>query len=229
MPEILFHYERVNPTSWAYLSSLLMLALCFKFNRVFSMRNVDLFLLILLAPGLLLVQWAWENKTIADNALQIEYFGFLWLLTVELLLLGRMLFDNTMVRRPLLDPNLNAAGLLFMGSSLLFFLMANVVTGDPKTEDMLPARQTEEVRIEETSGEVQDSFADRWPRVFSAVSDAADFDPDPDRRDAADRTSHDAGTRSPGTDYSGSDCSRDGDPFARVDRVGDGADRIPAF
>ena len=25
MPEILFHYERVNPSSWAYLSSLLML------------------------------------------------------------------------------------------------------------------------------------------------------------------------------------------------------------
>jgi hypothetical protein len=52
MPEILFHYERVSPTSWAYLSSLLMLALYFKFNRVWSVRNLDLLLLVLpLEPG----------------------------------------------------------------------------------------------------------------------------------------------------------------------------------
>ena len=166
MPEILFHYERVNPTSWAYLSSLLMLALYFKFNRVLSMRNLDLFLLILLAPGLLLVQWSWENKGVAENALQIEYLGFLWLLAVELLLLSRLLVDSAMVRRPLLEPNMNAAGLLFMGSSLLFFLMANVVTGEPNMEDLLPARQAEEVRIDETTGEEQDSFATDGPGFF---------------------------------------------------------------
>ncbi|QEG33271.1 hypothetical protein [Bythopirellula goksoeyrii] len=166
MPEILFHYERVNPTSWAYLSSLLMLALYFKFNRVFSVRNFDLFLLILFAPGLLLVQWSWENAGVAENALQIEYLGFLWLLTVELLWLTRLLMDTWMVRRPLLEPNLNAAGLLFMGSSLLFFLMANVVTGEPNMEDLLPARQAEEVRIEETIGDEQDSFATDGPGFF---------------------------------------------------------------
>ncbi len=166
MPEILFHYERVNPTSWAYLSSLLMLALYFKFNRVFSVRNLDLFLLILLAPGLLLVQWAWENTGVAENAVHIEHLGFLWLLAVELLLLTRLLMDTMMVRRPLLEPNLNAAGLLFMGSSLLFFLMANVVTGEPNMEDLLPARQAEEVRIEETIGEEQDSFATDGPGFF---------------------------------------------------------------
>ena len=62
MSDILFQYEKVNPTSWAYLSSLLMLALFFKFNRVLSVRNLDLFLLILLAPGLLLVQYSVENE-----------------------------------------------------------------------------------------------------------------------------------------------------------------------
>jgi hypothetical protein len=161
MPDILFHYERVNPTSWAYLSSLLMLALYFKFNRVLSVRNVDLFLLILLAPGLLLVQWSWENRE-AENALRIEHLGFLWLLTTELILLARLLFDNAMARRPLLDPNLNAAGLLFMGSSLLFFLMANVVTGDPRAEDLLPGRTTAEVRGED----VENSFATDGPGFF---------------------------------------------------------------
>ena len=73
MPEILFHYERVNPTSWAYLSSLLMLALYFKFNRIWSVRNVDLFLLITFAPGLLLVQWAWENTALAQRSAEIEW------------------------------------------------------------------------------------------------------------------------------------------------------------
>ncbi len=165
MPDILFHYERVNPTSWAYLSSLLMLALYFKFNRVLSVRNVDLFLLILLAPGLLLVQWSWENKG-ADNALAIQHLGFLWLLATELILLFRLLVDNAMVRRPLLDPNLNAAGLMFMGSSLLFFLMANVVTGDPKEESLRPGRTTEEVRVEETVGEDAGSFATDGPGFF---------------------------------------------------------------
>ncbi len=50
-------YERVPPTTWAYLSSLLLLAVYFKFNRAWSIRNVDLILVILLAPGLLFVHF----------------------------------------------------------------------------------------------------------------------------------------------------------------------------
>jgi len=165
MPDILFHYERVNPTSWAYLSSLLMLALYFKFNRIWSVRNGDLFLLILLAPGLLLVQWAAENEGIKPNAQNIEYLGFLWLFVTEGILLARLLLDSAMVRRPLLEPNLNAAGLLFLGGSLLFFLMANVVTGKPSPGDLSPARPTEVVRAEENSNddEQPDSFTTDGP------------------------------------------------------------------
>lgn len=57
MYEFPFGYERIPETSWAYLSSLLMLALFFKFNRFWTMRNLDLILLILLAPGLLMVYY----------------------------------------------------------------------------------------------------------------------------------------------------------------------------
>ncbi len=166
MPDILFHYERVNPTSWAYLSSLLMLALFFKFNRIWSVRNVDLFLLIMLAPGLLLVQWAAENEGFRANAANIEYLGFLWLLVTQGVLLVRLLLDSAMVRRPLLEPNLNAAGLLCLGGSLLFFLMANVVTGKPSASDLSPARRAEAVRAEEGDervGEPYDSFATDGP------------------------------------------------------------------
>ena len=80
MSVILYDYEKVNPTSWAYLSSLLMLALFFKFNRVFSVRNFDLFLLIALAPGVLLVQYSFENEGFrATEALVAQKLGFLWL------------------------------------------------------------------------------------------------------------------------------------------------------
>ena len=56
MREILVNYEQVNPTTWAYLASLLMIAVYFKFNRVLSIRNLDLVGLIALAPALLMIR-----------------------------------------------------------------------------------------------------------------------------------------------------------------------------
>ena len=52
MSEILFQYYPVRLTTWFYLASILSIALFFKFNRVWSIRNLDLVGLILLAPGL---------------------------------------------------------------------------------------------------------------------------------------------------------------------------------
>ncbi len=195
MSFILFHYEKVNPTSWAYLSSLLMLALFFKFNRVFSIRNLDLFLLILIAPGLLLVQYSIEtlppNPTASaaevqsgsndvanagdaqsgalaepavegdeTDALEMQKLGFLWMFAVGGLITARLLLDSALVRRPLLEPNLNAAGLTFLGSSLLFFLMANVVTGQPGRADCSPALPAASVKAEQETG---DSFETEGP------------------------------------------------------------------
>src|SRR4051812_816311 len=65
MSEILFHYEKIHPATWVYLSSLLMIGLFFQFNRFWSVRNLDLVLLILLAPGLLMVNQARE---VAESA-----------------------------------------------------------------------------------------------------------------------------------------------------------------
>ncbi|NOY40916.1 MAG: hypothetical protein GXP26_03635 [Planctomycetes bacterium] len=147
------------------MSSLLTLALFFKFNRLLSVRNADLFLLISLAPGLLLVQWSWENAGIAENATTIEHFGFVWLFAAGAALFVRLLFDPAMVRRPLLEPNLNAAGLMFLGGALLFFLMANVVTGEPSADDLSPARPADVIATEEgaTEGQQEDSFSTDGP------------------------------------------------------------------
>ncbi len=55
MRDFLFQYHSVAPTTWVYLSSLLMIGLFFKFSRFWSLRNLDLIMLIGLAPGLLLI------------------------------------------------------------------------------------------------------------------------------------------------------------------------------
>ena len=55
MGEVLLYYRRPDPTTWVYLSSFLTIGLFFVFPRVWSVRNFDLVLLILLAPGVLMV------------------------------------------------------------------------------------------------------------------------------------------------------------------------------
>ncbi|GDX95216.1 hypothetical protein LBMAG47_08800 [Planctomycetia bacterium] len=146
MSEVLFQYYGVNPTSWFYLSSLLSIALFFKFNRVLSVRNLDLLLIILLAPGLLAVEFGLRRAS--GDALGI---GFLWLFAVSALFLVRMLFDSTMVRRPMLEPNLTAGGLVFLGGALLVFLLANVITRRPQAEDVATAATAERLGAGEAS------------------------------------------------------------------------------
>ena len=239
MGEILLNYERPQPATWVYLSSFLTIGLYFVFHRFWSIRNLDLVLLILLAPGLLVVyegrqleqeeranqsqqvalrsgartkslvekflalvqplpmyalspRDSLQDESIAtsltvleketsfvldDQTLGIEAemndtttevvetnstknpeaieggpvdldspkedrftsselqrIGFLYLLTIQAFILVRMMLDPIMSRRPLLDPNLTAGGLMFLGISLFVFMMANVVRSDPQTQ-----------------------------------------------------------------------------------------------
>ena len=108
-----------------------MIALYFKFNRILSVRNLDLLGLIALAPALLMVQYG----RVHANA-NIEHAGYIWLFAVSGLFLLRLLLDTAMVRRPLLEPNLSVGGLTFLGISLFAFLMANVIVGTPDAADV---------------------------------------------------------------------------------------------
>lgn len=224
MGEFLLYYQRPQPATWVYLSSFLVMGLFFMFHRLWSMRNLDIALLLMLSPGLMMVYegrkiryeqdynpagqsaaasqttkvafnpsssnrhqanskqlrhdvapedsphdessasfrlvnykgnrpepWlakaletavgslAIQDQPVTDessalpvpvgwDADSLEYFGFIWLLGVSVLLLARLLLDTTLVRRPLLEPNLSSGGLTFIGVSLFLFLMANVAT-----------------------------------------------------------------------------------------------------
>ena len=135
MQEILFDY-RLNPTTWAYISSLMLIGTYFKFHRFWSVRNLDLVGLIAFTPALLLVYYGLKQNPDLIQA------GYVWLFVVSGFFLVRLLLDPVMVRRPLLEPNLSASGLTFTGISLLVFLMANVITSPPeRLERMLPKQE----------------------------------------------------------------------------------------
>jgi len=217
MSEILLQYKRPDPATWVYLSSFLTIGLFFVFHRFWSLRNVDLVLLILLAPGLLMVHEGRKrrlvefehaansaaadplnesppaaadesespppdsnsnsssdteaslnattsrddvsadqvdsaeadatdsetmlgtkigeiNQAVVMSSVEVERYGFVWLLSVQVLILLRLIFDPMMVRRPLLEPNLTTGGMLFLGVWLFIFMMANVITSTPRIQ-----------------------------------------------------------------------------------------------
>jgi hypothetical protein len=162
MSEILFRYQQVEPTTWAYLSSLLTIALYFKFSRFWSVRNLDLLILILLSPALLLVKYGMDHG-IAAEARVAEQIGYIWLFAANGCLLLRLLLDSSMVRRPLLEPNLSVGGLTFLGLSLYLFLMANVVTGKPEAADVVGSQRAAELQNLEASEEELSSLKTHGP------------------------------------------------------------------
>src|SRR3954470_10677595 len=158
MREILVQYEPVNPTTWAYLASLLTIAVYFKFNRILSVRNFDLIGLISLAPALLMVQYGRVHGN-----LNVQQVGYTWLFAVSGLFLLRLLLDALMVRRPLLEPNLTVGGLAFLGVSLFIFLMANVVTGTPDAADVAGSQRAANLAGGEGTGNELNSLRTHGP------------------------------------------------------------------
>ena len=102
------------PTTWFYLSSLMIVAIFFKFNRFWSIRNLDLVGLVLTTPGLLFL------------AMNHDKWGYLWLYVAGVVLMIRLFLDLFMVRRPLLEPNLNPSGMSFACVLILGFMLANI-------------------------------------------------------------------------------------------------------
>jgi hypothetical protein len=163
MGEVLFRYERLEPTSWAYLASLLAIALYFKFSRFWSVRNLDLVGLLLFAPPLLLVKYGMDHGAVDEQAKLVEHVGYIWLFAVSGLFMLRLLFDATMVRRPLLEPNLTVGGLTFLGISLFAFLMANVITGTPDRADLSASQRAANLRDRSASDSEPDLLANYGP------------------------------------------------------------------
>ncbi|MBO7725997.1 MAG: hypothetical protein J6S40_05970 [Thermoguttaceae bacterium] len=114
MPTSLFQYEML-PTTWFYLSSIMILATVFRFSRLFSTRNFDIVTLLVFTPGLLFISMG-QAQT-----------GYLWIHVAGLLFLCRLIADLFMVHRPLLDPNLTTSGVVFSIIMLIMFFVPNLL------------------------------------------------------------------------------------------------------
>jgi hypothetical protein len=163
MEHLLYQYH-LNPTTWVYLASLLIITIYFKFSRLFSVRNIDLIGLILLAPGTLLVAQG-RALALSDAARgeMVGQLGYVWLFAVGLFFLVRLLGDPMMVRRPLLEPNLSPGGMAFLGGALLVFLLSNVVTTPLSASDLDGPRRLDDL-LSRREGELnQSSLASHGP------------------------------------------------------------------
>jgi hypothetical protein len=116
----------VSPATWFYLSLLLIIAVFFRFNRFWSLRNLDLGLLLSASPGLLMVE-----AGMGDGDPKFKTLGYTWLFAVSALILVRLLLDSALTRRPQFAQNLNGAGLAFLCVSAFVFLTAQAVTKPP--------------------------------------------------------------------------------------------------
>ena len=174
MSQFLFYYVRPEPQTWVFLSIFSILGVFVVFHRFWSMRNLDILLILSFTLGYMMVYEGnkaalshgevplaasmatgsglppadanrpngGEDPSLVGGAVvaseggerpdaawsprSLLYWGFLSLLVCAGLLTTRMLLDTAIVRRPLLEPNLNGGGMLFIGISLLVFLLVNV-------------------------------------------------------------------------------------------------------
>lgn len=131
----LLHGYAVNEPTWFYLSLLLILAVFFRFNRVWSVRNLDLALLLSLSPGLLLLRVPDVGATV----------GYVWLFVVSSLILLRLCCDGFLTRRPRLEQNLNAPGLAFLCCAALAFLTTRVMLESPHASAVATVRSAEDL------------------------------------------------------------------------------------
>lgn len=109
----------IGPTAWIVLTLVVNLAVYFKFNRLWSLRNVDLMMLFMLTPGML----ALVGRPDAQ-----PWIAFVWLCIGTTFWLTRCFIDLGISRRPLLEPNLNAAGLTSLSAGVMALLVAETIT-----------------------------------------------------------------------------------------------------
>ncbi len=100
----------VESDIWLFLTMFGCVTLFFKFSRIWSVRNLDLLLLFALAPGMM---------RLVGNGDRQPWIAFVWLFLGSAAWLIRCFLDLGLTRRPLLEPNLNAAGLACLSVGML--------------------------------------------------------------------------------------------------------------
>jgi hypothetical protein len=108
----------LGPWTWLLLTLLLNVSIYLKFNRIWSLRNLDVLLLFVLAPGMMALVGKRGDQS---------WVPYAWLLTGSAFWLARCLVDLGLSRRPLLEPNLNAAGLTSLSAGVMALLVVETI------------------------------------------------------------------------------------------------------
>lgn len=120
----------VSEATWFYLSLLLTLAVFFRFDRIFSLRNLDLILLLSISPGLLFIGG-------------YPVVGNVWLFAGTGLFVIRMSIDCFFQRRPRGEQNLNSFGMAFLCVSIFAFFVVRVFTENPAADTIQTVKQAD--------------------------------------------------------------------------------------
>ncbi|REJ92347.1 MAG: hypothetical protein DWQ29_04880, partial [Planctomycetota bacterium] len=117
-------YE-LNPATWLYLSIVLIVAVFFRFNRVWSLRNFDLLLLLSASPAL------YALKNVASDGDGSTHAHYAFLFTITGLIFIRLMLDPVLRRRPHFGQNLNAQGSAFLCIAAFMLLTMEAIHTDP--------------------------------------------------------------------------------------------------
>ena len=149
MDVILPEYCVSEPT-WFYLSLLLILAVYFRFNRAWSVRNLDLALLLFVSPGLLMTKTP-----------ELRSLGYAWLFVGTGLFLLRLFCDGYFKWRPRLPQNLNVPGLTFLAVAAFASLMTKVITEPPPESTVETVRRADELLSRQDTSAEPDVSSDQ--------------------------------------------------------------------
>lgn len=135
MWEVFFDFYMPSAT-WMYVSTLLLLGIFFEFHRPLSLRNLDLVVLTLFAPGLL--------TAITTGSI----WAYAWIFFISVYFLVRLFYDSIIVRRPQLQPNLSPVGLVFAATVLFLMLAANIFNQPLTQSDLEASREVDDIAAE---------------------------------------------------------------------------------
>ncbi len=153
-----FLFVRIESPQWLLYVSVLLTAVFFRFSRLLAVRNLDLVLLLSLSTALVVSAASRPNDDPVKNSSQpaaaesdsltetdaeptpaavsppvspVYRWSTLISLALSALLVVRLMFDESLTRRPRLEQNLNQAGLTFLFVPAFSILMTGVFIKEP--------------------------------------------------------------------------------------------------
>lgn len=167
--DIPFLYVDVAHPTWLFYAALLVLAVFFRFSRLLSVRNLDVGLILALSAALVLNDNWTTNSTEVGPEVQsasqsdLSQWSTIVLLSLSVLLIVRLIFDESLTRRPRLGQNLNRAGLAFLCVPAFAILMTSVFMGEPSGGNVDAVESGQALLHRQAIGESEDEAEQEQP------------------------------------------------------------------